>query len=208
MNIIDGFHGLASGSALLMITSILLIAYKVDDFLIVRISLLLIITILGFFVWNWPFGKIFLGDGGAYLLGIWIVVLGILLQFRSTNVSPMAPVLIGVYPLIETIFTIYRRKCLRNNKIVLPDALHLHSLIYRRLINKPTLTKKLQTNLYNACVSIYVWLFIITDCLIAVIYYQNTFILIIGIIISIISYIVIYISIIKFKFPKTFTFFR
>jgi len=38
---------------------------------------------LGFFVWNYPRGLVFLGDGGAYVLGCIVAELGILLS-RAT----------------------------------------------------------------------------------------------------------------------------
>ena len=167
MNIIDGFNGVASGSALIMALAIAMIAYLVDDHLIFRLSLIVSVSIIGFMFWNWPSGKIFLGDCGAYLLGIWIVELGILLQHRSSNISPMAPVLIGTYPMIETLFSIYRRKYLRAHPVSHPDALHLHTLIYRRLIRKHELminSVKILTP--NSKVSLYIWSIIIINFLV------------------------------------------
>ena len=66
---------------------------------------------LGFFVWNFPAGLIFLGDGGAYFLGFYLAELAILLLHRNPEVSPMFPLLLCIYPVFETLFSIYRRKC-------------------------------------------------------------------------------------------------
>lgn len=203
INIIDGFNGVASGSSLIMAFTICVIAYIVDDFLVFRLSLLISVPIVGFMLWNWPLGKIFLGDCGAYLLGIWIVVLGILLQFRSSNISPLAPVLIGAYPMIETLFTIYRRKFLKGNPVSRPDALHLHTLIYRRLIRKSELmsnsTKVVNS---NSKVAVYIWLFILTDCILSVLFFENTNALLLFIILNLLLYARFYSMIVKFKTPK------
>lgn len=66
LNIIDGFNGLASGIALIAL--ILIISLGLPSPLSLSI-LILIASILGFWLLNFPFGKIFLGDGGAYFLG-------------------------------------------------------------------------------------------------------------------------------------------
>ena len=49
---------------------------------------LLIASVLGFMVLNFPFGKIFLGDGGAYILGHLLVWSSILLINRIPEISP------------------------------------------------------------------------------------------------------------------------
>jgi len=48
-------------------------------FLIVNnpIFLLLVFTILGFLIWNWPKAKIFMGDTGSTQLGYVLIILGI-----------------------------------------------------------------------------------------------------------------------------------
>lgn len=207
INIIDGFNGVASGSALIMALAIAMIAYIVDDYLIFRLSLIVSVSIIGFMIWNWPLGKIFLGDCGAYLLGIWIVELGILLQYRSSNISPMAPVLIGAYPMIETLFSIYRRKYLRAYPVSHPDALHLHTLIYRRLIRKKSLlgtSMKFLTP--NSTVAIYIWLFVIFNSILAILFYDNTNALIFFVFFTFLVYIKFYSSIVNFKTPKFFYF--
>ena len=203
INIIDGFHGIASGAVIIMLVGIFIISYIVEDYLLIRLTLIIFIACIAFIFWNWPIGKIFLGDSGAYLLGIWVVVLGNLLINRSTEISPMAPVLIGSYPLIETIFTIYRRVIKRSKKISHPDGLHLHTIIYRRLIYTPSKIKKLNNkNFLNSRVAVYVWTFIAAQTTLSVIYFNNTKILCTILLLSIFFYVLFYKTIIKFKIPK------
>jgi UDP-N-acetylmuramyl pentapeptide phosphotransferase/UDP-N-acetylglucosamine-1-phosphate transferase len=64
-------------------------------------------------IWNYPRGKIFLGDGGAYLLGFWLAELSVLLVVRHPEVSPWFPMLLLVYPIFETLFSMYRSKVLQ-----------------------------------------------------------------------------------------------
>jgi hypothetical protein len=116
-------------------------------------------VVFGFFVFNWPKGAIFLGDAGAYLIGFWVVELGILLAMRNPQISPMAPVVAGLLPLIETLFSMYRRKVVRGLPINQPDALHLHTLVYRRLLFNPQfIYTSEQLNSLNAKVAIFFWM--------------------------------------------------
>ncbi|PAF49058.1 hypothetical protein BKH43_07270 [Helicobacter sp. 13S00401-1] len=69
LNIIDGFNGLASGLTLLVLIALFFVSYTVGNYFVLYASVLLFGAVLGFFVLNFPKGKIFLGDGGAYFLG-------------------------------------------------------------------------------------------------------------------------------------------
>ena len=71
-------------------------------------------AVLGFFVWNFPAGLIFLGDGGAYLHRLPARRAERPADRSATaGVSPMFPLLLCAYPIFETIFTMYRRKFVR-----------------------------------------------------------------------------------------------
>ena len=131
INIIDGFNGLASGVCLLILSGILYVAYDVKDVEIFYCALVLFFGILGFFVCNFPLGKIFLGDGGAYFLGFILGMLLVLLTQRHTeSVSAFFGLSIMIYPVWEVVFSIWRRKRLRRNATS-PDDLHLHTLIFK-----------------------------------------------------------------------------
>lgn len=131
INIIDGFNGLASGVCLLILSGIMYVAYDVKDIEIFYCALVLFFGILGFFVCNFPLGKIFLGDGGAYFLGFILGMLLVLLTQRHTeSVSAFFGLSIMIYPVWEVVFSIWRRKRLRRNATS-PDDLHLHTLIFK-----------------------------------------------------------------------------
>jgi UDP-N-acetylmuramyl pentapeptide phosphotransferase/UDP-N-acetylglucosamine-1-phosphate transferase len=158
VNIIDGFHGLASGLVIITVSGLSFMALRVGDLLLLQMCLLSLAAMLGFFVFNWPSGGIFLGDAGAYLIGFWAVELGVLLSMRNPSISPMAAVVAGILPLIETLFSMYRRKVIRQHPVNHPDGLHLHTLVYRRLLFNPQVhLTSTQKNNANAQVGLYFW---------------------------------------------------
>jgi UDP-GlcNAc:undecaprenyl-phosphate GlcNAc-1-phosphate transferase len=134
LNIIDGFNGLSAIAALMMLAALATVAMAVSDPALAQACLVIGASILGFLVWNYPRGTIFLGDGGAYLLGFLIAELAVLLVHRNSDVSPWFALLLLFYPVWETLFSCYRRRVLRGRSPGHADALHLHTLIYRRLV--------------------------------------------------------------------------
>lgn len=134
-NIIDGFNGLAGLTAFTSFIVIGQLSQSVGDQELATISWIFATATLGFIVLNWPRGRLFLGDGGAYALGFSIGWLSIMLVERNHAVSPFACLLICIYPITEVIFSMYRR-IRRNKDATGPDRLHIHSLFGRRFINR------------------------------------------------------------------------
>lgn len=134
INIIDGFHGLASGTILLILASIGFASWSAGDLELLQITSLVFAVTLGFFLINFPFGKIFLGDGGAYFLGFIVATLTIMLPARNPEISPWVSPLILSYPLIELIVSMARKARRSGHSISQPDNLHLHMLVYRSVV--------------------------------------------------------------------------
>ena len=203
VNIIDGFNGLASMCVVIMLIGVAYVAFSVDDRLISLLALAGVGAVLGFFVWNFPAGLVFLGDGGAYFLGFYVAELAILLLHRNPSVSPMFPLLLCIYPVFETLFSIYRRKWLRGVPVGMPDGAHLHSLIYRRFLrwaagdrSARELTRR------NSMTSPYLWMLCSTSVVPAVLWYDSTavqagFIVLFGVV-----YVVLYWRIVRFRAPR------
>jgi len=133
INIIDGYNGLAAGHALIVLAAMAWLSALLGDSFLLISSLAMIGALLGFLVWNYPKGKIFLGDGGAYLLGFWLGELSVLIVMRHPEVSPWFPMLLLVYPIFETLYSMYRRKILEGLSPGQPDRMHLHQVVYQRL---------------------------------------------------------------------------
>ena len=139
INIIDGFNGLASGIILLILISFALIGYQQHDNNILSIIFITIGSTLGFFLLNFPKGKIFLGDGGAYLLGFIVAIIGIYLASNYEKVSPWYIIAIFIYPVWEVIFSIIRKSYIGLSPLS-PDSYHFHMLIYRQITKNNPLT--------------------------------------------------------------------
>lgn len=144
INIIDGFNGLASGFSLVALTNFLLTVYTYKNFFLLDVITSLIFVILGFFILNFPFGFIFLGDGGAYYLGYIFSFLCILIKNLIPSVSAFYPFLVLLYPIYEVIFSI-KRKLKRGTSPFKPDSYHFHMLVYKAI--KKFLRRKYTSNL-------------------------------------------------------------
>lgn len=132
-NIIDGFNGLAVASGSVFFVGITFLAHQNGDHFIAYIAALIFMATLGFGVLNFPLGRIFLGDSGAYLIGYFAAVLAIVLHYNLA-ISPVALALLAAYPVVETSFSL-TRKCFQAGKHPFrPDNLHLHMLVYRCLL--------------------------------------------------------------------------
>ena len=202
-NIIDGFNGLSSVVAILILSGIGCVAYEVGDQAIMTAAIVMIGSIFGFLVWNYPRGLIFLGDGGAYLIGFWIAELSVLLTARHENVAKWFPLLLCIYPIFETVFSIYRRVVIKRVNPGLPDASHLHQLIYRRVVRLSGLGNYGGVRLWrNSLTSLYLWALSLLGVIPAVLFWRNHWVLKVFVLIFCISYILIYWAIVNFKFPK------
>ncbi len=133
INISDGINGLSSGIAIIASFYLTLIC---DERTVGIFNLLLVFiaNLVGFFVVNFFTGKIFLGDGGAYFIGYVLSFISVILSNRlSDKVSPWYFLILLQYPVFETLFSIYRRRFLKNKSAFCADRLHMHTLIYRRV---------------------------------------------------------------------------
>lgn len=202
MNLIDGYNGLASAVSAIMLAGIAYVAFFQGDYLIWSVAVSAIGAILGFLFWNWPRGLIFLGDGGAYLLGFLIAELVILLVARNPQVSPWCAAMIVSYPVMETCFTILRRLARKSNP-GLPDAAHLHQLIYKRMMRWAAGSSRPEDRLMrNSMTSPYLWCLSSVGVIPAVLFWDNTLALQISAGLFVVLYIWIYRSIVSFHAPR------
>jgi UDP-N-acetylmuramyl pentapeptide phosphotransferase/UDP-N-acetylglucosamine-1-phosphate transferase len=133
-NVIDGLHGLSLGISLSVSFFLTVIAWMTADVLIVLLSLVFFLSTLGLLLLNYPWGKIFLGDGGAYFQGHCLSWIGILLISRNPEITPWSVLLIFFWPVVETIYSIFRR-IHKNKSSALADRAHFHQIIYDRVKN-------------------------------------------------------------------------
>lgn len=178
INIIDGYNGLAAVISAMIFAGFSYVSYYLGDRLLLITSVGMIGAIVGFLVWNYPRGLIFLGDGGAYFIGFMIGAVSVLMLARHPEVSAWFPLLLCIYPVFETLFSIYRKRFLRGQSPGMPDGVHLHMLIYKRLvrwaIGSSDARHKVQR---NAMTSPYLWLLTSFAVIPAVLFWQNEYLL-------------------------------
>lgn len=177
VNIIDGMNGLASGTVLINLCIFALISQALGDVAMVQTCMVLGAGVLGFMLINWPFGKIFLGDAGAYFLGFGVAWLAVLMLARHPEVSAWAPLLICGFPILEVLFSIHRR-WRRQQDIGAPDRLHLHSLVNRRLVRR--LLPKGSRLMRNSVTGALMWGAGLLPASIALHFYSDTSALVLG----------------------------
>ncbi len=122
--------------------------------------ILIIISIL--YLLNF-FGKLFIGDSGAYLISFLIGYYLIYITNLSIMVSPYFAACLLWYPALECLFSIIRKRFFKLSAVE-PDNKHLHQLIFLFLKKKIDFkTKVLNTlsgtiiNAYNVILFVYAY---------------------------------------------------
>ncbi|WP_170942364.1 glycosyltransferase [Noviherbaspirillum denitrificans] len=134
INIIDGFHGVAGSAVVIMLAGLAYLSWQSNDVFVMHLAMLGIGAALGFLLVNYPTGRLFMGDGGAYFLGFWLAEVAVLLVIRNPKVNAWQVLAVCAYPVIEVLYSMYRRKVIRRTSPGAPDRLHLHTLFYRRVV--------------------------------------------------------------------------
>jgi len=126
INLVDGMDGLAGGIALfLSLTLATLGAFSGHQELLL-LNVALVGGIVAFLVFNLPPAKIYMGDGGAYLLGFIIAGSSLLTSNKGSIFGALLVVVIALgFPILDTALAMLRR-ALSGLPVMRPDALHLH----------------------------------------------------------------------------------
>jgi UDP-N-acetylmuramyl pentapeptide phosphotransferase/UDP-N-acetylglucosamine-1-phosphate transferase len=189
INIIDGFNGYASLTCTFAFFGFALIAFQVGDQNLALVSLIFASSVWGFFWVNWPFGKLFLGDGGAYFLGFALAWIAVFLIERNPSVSAFSALVICILPITEVLFSIFRRK-VRNDHPGKPDNLHFHSLLQRRYVSRWLV--KWHSLARNSLVGIFMGLMSLASALMANLIYSNTLYCVIASLVFVIGYVSVF----------------
>jgi len=137
MNFIDGANGLSAVTAMGIFLGLSLMAYFIGDFDFLMVILLFFTPLIVFLIFNYPWGKIFMGDVGAYWFG-WVLGVCIIYFFsKHDNLLTWSVPVLLFYPMMEVTFSIIR-KVIQKKSPFEPDAHHLHLKIYfmsKRILN-------------------------------------------------------------------------
>ena len=135
-NLIDGTNGLSASSGIVIFICIGYLGIEINNSEIIQIAILVIILLISFLLFNFPFGKIFLGDSGSYFIGLLGGYLIIKIFASNQQLPTWSGVIVLFYPALEVIFSYFRKICSHISPFT-PDKKHLHIKIFY-LLSKVT----------------------------------------------------------------------
>jgi UDP-N-acetylmuramyl pentapeptide phosphotransferase/UDP-N-acetylglucosamine-1-phosphate transferase len=214
VNIIDGFNGLASGFVVIAFIGLATVAVMAGDSNLAFACLAIAMAMMGFWLVNWPWGHLFLGDGGSYFAGFSLAWASVLLIERNSEVTAFVPLLICIHPVTEVLFSIYRRRMSHVNPGH-PDRLHLHTLMMRRVV-KPMLVRiypdepKMVKRLRNSITGLLLAIGTIPTVLVALLVVKSPLFAALCCLVFALIYVAIYARLVRFHWcsPITFLFVR
>jgi UDP-N-acetylmuramyl pentapeptide phosphotransferase/UDP-N-acetylglucosamine-1-phosphate transferase len=135
-NFIDGFNGLLTIHALIILSIVNFINYYYSNHDLLIFGVTSFSAILSFAFFNFPKAKLFLGDSGSYLIGALISYLII----QTSNYNPHIPSFffscLLYYLFFEVFFSFIRKLFYEKKNPLTPDKNHLHMLFFSRIIKK------------------------------------------------------------------------
>lgn len=147
VNLIDGFDGLAGGLGLFMALTLGIVGYGSNHIALTWFAFTLAGSLLGFLVYNFPPAKIYLGDGGAYLIGFVIASLSISTAHKGSVAAALVVTIVGLgLPILDTSFAMLRR-AFQGFPIFRADDDHFHHRLERLGFSK----ERILLGLYSIC---------------------------------------------------------
>jgi UDP-GlcNAc:undecaprenyl-phosphate GlcNAc-1-phosphate transferase len=130
INLADGMDGLAGGISLLCFAFIGYLGYLEGNSAVILMSLALAGAIFGFLRFNTYPASLFMGDTGSQLLGFSAVVLAVKVTQGSTPLSPLLPLIILGFPVLDTL-TVMVERVREGRSPFSPDKKHFHHRLLR-----------------------------------------------------------------------------
>lgn len=129
VNLIDGHDGLAAGVAGISALGFAVASYLAGAPAYVAVSLALTGACIGFLVFNFPPGRIFMGDTGSMFLGVMLAIIASGLSMRAPSFTSFAGIclILGV-PILDAVLAIVRRLMLHTS-VFRADNLHMHHVL-------------------------------------------------------------------------------
>ncbi|RBP45332.1 UDP-GlcNAc:undecaprenyl-phosphate GlcNAc-1-phosphate transferase [Roseimicrobium gellanilyticum] len=126
VNLIDGMDGLATGFGLFLCITLAFVGHYSGKPEVVTVSMIMGGALAGFLIFNFPPARIFLGDGGAYLLGFFIASVTVFTSSKGSVIAALLVVIVALgVPILDTLFAIIRR-ALMGVPLFRADAEHIH----------------------------------------------------------------------------------
>lgn len=148
INLIDGFDGLAGGLGLFMAVTLGIVGLASDQLPVAYYAFTLAGALLGFLIFNFPPARIFLGDGGAYLIGFCIAALSLQGSHKGSIAVVLLVTIVGLgIPILDTTFALVRR-AVRGFPVHHADDEHIH----HRLESLGFSKRRIIIGVYGVCV--------------------------------------------------------
>jgi UDP-GlcNAc:undecaprenyl-phosphate GlcNAc-1-phosphate transferase len=193
MNLVDGLNGLSGALIIMMTTAFGALAFKFGHPDLLALNAAILSSFLAFMIWNFPRGRIFLGDAGAYSAGHILVWNGILLLHREPTISPWAILLIVIWPALDTFFAIMRRLAIRQ-PIARPDRMHFHHVVMRLArISNPSLALSQS----NPIASALIWPLAAVPCALGFIFAEDVVSSALLVVACALAYVAVYFVLVK-----------
>ena len=158
VNFVDGLNGYAMGVVFVTLLFFGIYFYEEHMSQFLTMTLILEGAILGFLIFNFPFGKVFLGDMGAHLIGFIVAYISIAMTNHSA-ISVWYPFAAFALPVIETLKTMQRR--IKRKRLGISfdqsDNDHLHHLVYFYIQKRFSSIK--DSRLLNSLATLYILTF-------------------------------------------------
>ena len=135
-NLIDGYNGLLGFHSLIIIINLFFVNYLNGNNDLANLLFYVILILVIFLTFNFPLAKIFLGDGGSYLLGTFIAISAIKTSIANPTISPFYFCILLFYLFFEVFFSFFRKLIKEKTSPIHPDEKHLHMLLYKILLKK------------------------------------------------------------------------
>ena len=158
-NLIDGYNGLLGLHTLIIIINLFFINYLGGNSDLAFLLFLGILILINFLIFNFPKAKIFLGDGGAYLLGAFIAISVIKTSTENPEISPFYFCILLFYLFFEVFFSFFRKLIKEKESPLHSDENHFHMLLYKILLKKNK--NKLKSNYYVSIIINLIYLMLI-----------------------------------------------
>lgn len=180
-----------------------IIAWQMGDFNLAAVGLVCAACVWGFFWVNWPFGKIFLGDGGSYFIGFALAWVAVMLIERNPSVSAFAALLVCVHPVSEVLFSIFRRR-LKKLHPGHPDRLHFHSLVKQRYVRR--WFGHLSNAVRNSITGLIIGLMTLTAVVVASVVHASVWVSLMAVTVFVLGYLTIYARMVRHRWCSPITF--
>jgi UDP-GlcNAc:undecaprenyl-phosphate GlcNAc-1-phosphate transferase len=111
VNLLDVMDGLAGGTVLVILSGLGVLSAMNGDSLTLTLSCALGGTVLGFWIYNVPPAKVYMGNSGSHFLGIVLAAIGLTARYATLEkpVALLAPVLLLGFPILDTLFLVLMR---------------------------------------------------------------------------------------------------